>query len=96
MFTMNRKPVVFLIIIVATPLALAACFSKYNAQSTTPKVPVATLVPMATIAPTSVWSGLLQLTPYPYATPVLAENAHPFENLSLSMDNAFGLSELDP
>lgn len=68
---MNTKPLGFLlVIVVAVPLALAACFSNYDVPSTTPKVPVATLVPAATTTPTSVWSGLLKQTPYPYATPL--------------------------
>ena len=72
--------VLLLAIVVAIPLTLAACLFKANVPSTAPEVSVATLVPASTsastsaptaaITPTSVWSGLLQKTPYPYTTPL--------------------------
>jgi hypothetical protein len=60
---MNIRTFGFLLAIVVTiPLTLAACSSQYDVQSTIPKVS------RAMITPTSVWSGLLQQTPYPYTT----------------------------
>jgi hypothetical protein len=91
--TMNKKTWGFLLAItVAATLALPACSSKHNVPSTTPEVSEATLGPTtiaeatATIALSSVWSDLLQQTPYPYTTPLPPTQATILDGIYTKLD----------
>jgi len=68
--TLSTKSLGFLLtIVVAIPLALAACLSVDFVPPTIPDTPIATPVPAATVTDSRlVW--LLQQTPYPFTTPL--------------------------
>lgn len=90
-FTVNTRTSRLLITVVAAiPLVIAACSSAHTPSPVRPEAAE------ATTTPTSIWSGLLQRTPYPYTTPLPSAQPTVLDGIYIKFDPSQGKDASPP